>query len=94
MFRSLLMGVGAVLDIIFNLATVIVIASVLIQWVGADPNNGIVRFIQNSTEPLFSRIRKFTGKIPGPFDWAPFVTLLIIVFLQVASRHFIHSFLF
>jgi YggT family protein len=61
----------------------LIVASIIISWVGADPNNQIVTAIRTMTEPMFRPIRKLTKSFPGPIDWAPMILMLIIVFLQV-----------
>jgi len=75
-------GLAAIIDFLLNMVQVLVIASVLISWVGADSRNSIVQMIYQATEPMYRPIRRFTSRFPGPFDWAPLVVLLIIVFLQ------------
>lgn len=75
-------GLAFVLDLVFNLVQLLVIASIIISWVNADPYNPIVRTITGITEPIYRPLRRFTSRIPGPFDWAPLVLILIIVFLQ------------
>jgi len=75
-------GLSAALDFVLQMVQVLVIASVLISWLGADPNNGIVQMIRQTTEPIYRPLRRLTSRIPGPIDWAPMLVLLIIVFLQ------------
>lgn len=78
----LLNGVAAVLEIILQTVMVLIFASVLISWVGADPSNQIVSMIRSLTEPLYRPLRKLTRNLPGPLDWAPMILILIIVFLM------------
>ena len=75
-------GLAFVLDLIFNLVQLLVIASIIVSWVNADPYNPIVRTIRAVTEPLYRPLRRFTSRIPGPLDFAPLLLILIIVFLQ------------
>ncbi len=81
---SIAEGLANVLGIVFNMVQLLVLASVIVSWVGADPSNQIVQMIHRATEPIYRPIRKFTSKIPGPLDWSPIVVILIIVFLQSA----------
>lgn len=71
-----------ILDILFNLTQLVVIASVIISWVNADPYNPIVRMIHTITEPIYRPIRKYTGRISGSIDLSPLIVILIVVFLQ------------
>ena len=75
-------GLAFVLDLIFNLVQLLVIASIIISWLNADPYNPIVRTITSITEPIYRPLRRLTSRIPGPLDFAPLVLILIIVFLQ------------
>ncbi len=75
-------GLAFVLDLIFNLVQLLVIASIIISWVNADPYNPIVRTITSVTEPLYRPLRRLTSRIPGPLDFAPLLLILIVVFLQ------------
>ena len=83
MFGPLANGIAMVVDIILNMMQLLIVASIIISWVGADPNNQIVTAIRTMTEPMFRPIRKLTKSFPGPIDWAPMILMLIIVFLQV-----------
>lgn len=82
MTGAMLNGLTGVIEVVLNLIQLLVIASIAISWVGADPNNQIVRFIVASTEPLYKPFRKIARKIPGPIDWAPMFVILIIVFFH------------
>lgn len=77
-------GFAFILDLIFNLVQLLVIASVIISWVNADPYNPLVRTINSVTEPMYRPFRRFTSRIPGNFDWSPLAVILIVVFLQVS----------
>lgn len=79
---SLLNGLAAVLEIILQTMMVLIFASVLVSWVGADPHNQIVQMVRSLTEPIYRPLRKITRNLPGPIDWAPMVLILIIVFLM------------
>lgn len=74
--------VSFVVDLGLNLLQVIIIASVIISWVGADPYNPLVQLIRNMTEPLYRPFRKMTAGFSGPIDLAPLIILLIITTLQ------------
>lgn len=85
MLGPLAEGIARILEIILNGIQLLIIASVLISWVGADQNNQIVRMIQALTEPLYRPMRKLTKSLPqGPLDWAPTLLFLLVIFLQLA----------
>lgn len=74
-------GIAKVLELVLNMIQLLIIASVIISWVNADPNNSLVRAIQSMTEPMFRPFRRLTRNVPGPFDFAPLIVLLLTVFL-------------
>lgn len=60
----------------------VLVARAVISWVGADPYNPIVQFLNRVTEPVLRRVRRLVP-IPGPFDFTPLVVILGLVFLQL-----------
>ena len=85
-------GLARVISILLQMLQLMVITSALISMLSADPHNPIVKFIRDCTEPLYRPIRPFTNKIPGPFDWAPFVVILILVFIHSVFLHYVRQF--
>ena len=81
MDAAIAQGLAGVISFILSVVQILVLASIVVSWVG-DPNNQIVQMIYSVTEPIYRPIRRYTNKIPGPFDWAPIVVILIIIFLQ------------
>jgi YggT family protein len=59
----------------------ILLGSVIISWVNADPYNPIVRFIRSITEPLLGRIRQFMPDT-GMLDLSPLVAFFAIHLIQ------------
>jgi YggT family protein len=73
--------IAELLHIILTFFTYLIIARAILSWVNPDPNNGIVRFITNATDPL---IRLVKGRIPplGMVDLSPLVVLLVLFVLD------------
>jgi YggT family protein len=61
----------------------ILLGSVIISWVNADPYNPIVRFIRSITDPLLDKIRQFMPDT-GMLDLSPLVAFFIIQLIQSA----------
>lgn len=61
----------------------VLLGSVIISWVNADPYNPIVRFIHSITEPLLGRIRRFMPDT-GMLDLSPLVAFFAIHLIQSA----------
>ncbi|MDX8380722.1 MAG: YggT family protein [Ghiorsea sp.] len=76
-----LQALASILDILFFLAKIIVIARAVLSWVSPDPYNPIVRMIQQMSEPILFPIRK---RVPffGGIDWSPIIAIMIIIFLE------------
>ena len=82
MLASLLDGVLFVLPLLVNVITVLIIASVVMDWVSADPYNPYVQLTKQLTEPMFRPFRRITQKFTGPFDLAPMLALFTLMFLH------------
>ncbi len=74
--------VNSILGIIIMLLSLyswIVIIAALISFVNPDPNNPIVKFLRDLTEPLFAYVRR---KIPfivyNGIDFSPLLILIVI----------------
>lgn len=81
MGAALLDGLAAVVSMFAQMIQLLVIASVIVSWVG-DRSHPIVQMIYNITEPMYRPLRRLTSRIPGPFDWAPMVLLAIVILIQ------------
>jgi YggT family protein len=81
-------GFWSVIQLILNMIQILIFASVIASWLDADPRNRFVQMIHTITEPIFSLVRPITKHIPGPIDWAPFMILLIIVFLERTGGYY------
>lgn len=82
---NILLALAKIVELIDGLLTIykyILLASVIISWVNADPYNPIVSFIHRVTEPLLRRIRR---KMPdtGMLDLSPLVAFALIYIIQI-----------
>ncbi len=82
MSTALINIIAFVLELGLNLAQVMVLAAVLISWVGADPYNPLVQTIKKLTDPLFKPFQGLNAKLNLPIDLSPLIVLLIITTLQ------------
>lgn len=81
MMNNFPLALRAVIDVILNLYSFLLIAHALISWVNPDPYNPVVQFLRKMTEPLLNPIRKVLPPIGG-LDLSVFVALLAIYLLQ------------
>lgn len=84
MLSSLLFALAHVVNIVLNLALTVLIISVGISWFAIDHRNQFVSAIDTMSRVMCKPFRALSRKIPGPFDFAPFFAMLVIVFLQKA----------
>ncbi|MBI3316011.1 MAG: YggT family protein [Candidatus Omnitrophica bacterium] len=54
----------------------------LLSWVGPDPYNPIVQFIERSTEPLLQPFRQLIPVHKFGLDLSPLFALLLLYFLK------------
>lgn len=78
---NLLSALAQLLQMVFQIYTLILIARVLITWVNPDPFNPVVQFLARVTDPVLEPLRKVIPSI-GPFDISPIVALLLLQALQ------------
>ncbi len=82
MLQSLISGLLAIVPMFFNFLQILILLSVVISWVNADPYNPYVQLIRRLTEPMYRPLRRWTDRIGGPFDLAPLLLVFMLVFLQ------------
>jgi len=78
---NLLTALAAVFSILINILALLIFIRALISWVNPDPYNIIVRFLQNSTDPLLAPFRKVVPPWKLGIDLSPFLAILFLYFL-------------
>jgi YggT family protein len=78
---NLLMAIAGMLATVINIFYFLIIGAVILSWVSPDPRNPIVQFIYNTTEPVFSKVRKYVRPV-GMLDLSPIVVLLALYFIN------------
>ena len=79
---NLVGALAQILDTVILTYIWVVIISIALSWVNADPYNPIVRFLRRVTEPVLYRIRRYIPVLGG-IDFSPFVLILILYFLDM-----------
>ncbi len=79
-----IISAARLIHILFNVFFWLIFLRAVISWVNADPYNPIVRFLQESTEPVLAPVRRLLARFQGTIgmDFSPFVVVLIIWFLD------------
>ncbi len=71
------MGVLGLVQLLFDLYIIVLLARVLLSWVQVDPRNPLVNLIHQLTEPLLAPIRRMLPP-SGPLDFSPMVALIVV----------------
>jgi len=75
-------ALAQVLDIVLNVLLLIILINALLSWVRPDPNNPIVEMLQRVSDFVCDPIRRLFPTSAGGIDFAPFIAMLLIIFLQ------------
>lgn len=84
-FANIILALAKMVELAGGLLTLykyILLASVVVSWVNADPYNPIVNFIYRVTDPVLRRIRRHMPDT-GMLDLSPLVAFAAIYLLQM-----------
>ena len=85
LLANILLALAKIVELASGLLTIykyILLASVVISWVNADPYNPIVNFIHRATEPVLRRVRRYMPNT-GIIDLSPLVLFVLIYLVQI-----------
>jgi YggT family protein len=92
---NILLALAKIVELASGLLTLykyILLASVIVSWVNADPYNPLVNFVYRVTDPLLSRIRRHMPDT-GMIDLSPLVAFAAIYVLQIIVFDTIYQYL-
>ncbi len=72
------MAVIGLVQLLFELYSVVLLARVLLSWVQVDPHNPIVNLIHQLTEPLLAPIRRLLPQ-SGGLDFSPIAAFFVLL---------------
>ncbi len=82
---NILLAMAKIVELASGLLTVykyLLLASVVISWINADPYNPIVNFIYRATEPVLRKVRRYMPNT-GMIDLSPLVVFALIYLIQI-----------
>jgi YggT family protein len=79
---NLLHALATVLDLILRSLLLIIFVNAILSWVRPDPYNPIVQFLDRVSDLVCNPIRRLFPTVLGGIDFAPFIAMLVIWFLQ------------
>jgi YggT family protein len=85
LFANILLALAKIVELASGLLTIykyLLLASVIISWINADPYNPIVNFIYRVTEPVLRRVRRYMPNT-GMIDLSPLVVFALIYLVQI-----------
>ncbi|ACH38510.1 MULTISPECIES: YggT family protein [Citrifermentans] len=85
LLANILLALAKIVELASGVLTIykyILLASVIISWINADPYNPIVNFIYRVTEPALQRIRRYMPNT-GMLDLSPLVLFVLIYLVQI-----------
>lgn len=73
--------IAQLLSTVANVYAMILLARVIVSWLPIDPDNTVVRLLDQLTEPVLAPIRSVLPSFGG-IDFSPLVALLLLSLLQ------------
>jgi YggT family protein len=75
------MAIIGIVQLLFDLYIIILLARVLLSWVQIDPSNPLVNLINQLTEPLLAPIRNLLPQ-GGGLDFSPMVAFFVVLIAE------------
>jgi|SRR6476659_10323615 len=79
---NFLQAVAGVFDIVLQFLMIIVLVNAVLSWVRPDPSNPIVVFLERVSDMVCNPIRRLFPTVMSGIDFAPFIAMLLIWFIQ------------
>jgi YggT family protein len=86
------MSVIGLVQLLFDLYVIVLLARVLLSWVQIDPRNPIVTVINQLTEPLLAPIRRLLPPT-GAMDFSPLVAFFVVLIAEQVVLTLLRSWL-
>jgi YggT family protein len=81
-FGNFIYGVAYVIENILNIYFWIILIRAVMSWIQPNPYNPLVRIIYKLVDPVTYRISRIIPTRIGAIDFAPFILMILIIFLQ------------
>ena len=75
-------AVAGLLDIILQALLIVILINAVLSWVRPDPSNPIVMFLDRVSDFVCAPLRRLFPTVFGGIDFAPFIAMLAIYFIQ------------
>ncbi|WP_366921447.1 YggT family protein [Metallumcola ferriviriculae] len=71
-----------IIDIAFEVVYWLIIARVFLSFIRPDPYHPVVRFINETTEPILAPFRRLMPRGTLPVDFSPFIAIMVLYFVR------------
>jgi YggT family protein len=75
------MSIVGLVQLLFDLYIIVLLARVLLSWVQLDPQNPLVHLIHQLTEPLLAPIRRMLPQ-SGALDFSPMIAFVVVLIAE------------
>lgn len=79
---NLVGAIAAVLDIVLQALLIVILINAVLSWMRPDPSNPIIAFLDRISDAICDPVRRLFPTVFGGIDFAPFIAMLAIVFIQ------------
>lgn len=79
---NLLDAIAIVIHYVLMIYMWLIIIRSVLSWVNPDPYNPIVNFLNQATEPVLYRIRRYLPFRAMAIDISPIIVFILIIFLD------------
>jgi len=76
------LSIGGLLVGLLDIYSWLIIARVIISWVGLSPANPVVRFLQAATDPILTPIQNVIPPLGGVIDISPIIAFIFVQMLR------------
>ena len=79
---NFLNAVAGLMDIVLQALLIVILINAVLSWVRPDPSNPIVVFLERVSDFVCAPLRRLFPTVFGGIDFAPFIAMLAIYFIQ------------
>jgi YggT family protein len=81
-FGNFVTGIAYVVDTLLNIYFWIILIRAVLSWIQPNPYNPLVRTVYKLVDPVTYKISRIIPTRIGMVDFAPFILMILIIFLQ------------
>lgn len=79
---TFLVYLARILNLVLTIYFWVIFARALFSWIRPNPYNPLIRLVYRLVDPVTDRIRRMLPTRLGMVDFAPFLLMIVVIFLQ------------